>query len=295
MKMKINEILKSIKAYHPDLGADYTGCDGVKFGNTDQECTGVVTALVPTVDVIKKTAKLGANLLFVHETVSYLTPDWPEWKADFDCKVYDQKIKLIKDNNIVLVRDHDHMHANKPDSIFHGVLKYLEWLPYLDKKQPILFGYTVNFPQPKTLRQISEELIEKIGLNGLRYVGNPDDQFERLSFTGHIYPGAFISAHYKDNGSWTDYTTEIIRTMQENDVHLIIPGETVDWTVLSYIRDGLQLGQQMACINPGHFNFEELGAKYAKDWLGDLTKHQVPIKYIPSDDLWHYQLNGGGK
>ncbi len=291
--MKINQILEYIKNYHPDLGPDYNGCDGVKFGNTDQECTGIVTALVPTVNVIKKTAELGANLLFVHETVSYLTPDWPEWKADFDCKVYDRKVKLIKNNNIVLVRDHDHMHANKPDSIFYGVLKYLGWLPYLTKEQPIPFGYTVNFPQPRTLKQIGDELIEKIGLNGLRYVGNPDDQFSKLSFTGHLYPGAFIPAHYKDNGTWTDYATEIINSMQENDVHLIIPGETIDWTVLSYIRDGLQLGGKFSCINPGHFNFEELGARYAKDWISDLTMHKVPVTYVPSGDLWRYQLNGG--
>ena len=57
--MKISEVLERVAAYHPDLGPDYAGCDGIKAGNPDQECTGIVSALVPTVDVIRKTAELG--------------------------------------------------------------------------------------------------------------------------------------------------------------------------------------------------------------------------------------------
>ena len=116
--MTIQEILDRVSEYHPDLGEDYHGCDEVKFGDCSQECTGIVSALVPTVDVIRRAVELKANLLYVHEPVSYLTPDWPEWKADYKCRIYDEKLKLLKENKIVLVRDHDHMHAHKPDSIF---------------------------------------------------------------------------------------------------------------------------------------------------------------------------------
>lgn len=130
--MTIQEILDRVSEYHPDLGEDYHGCDEVKFGDCSQECTGIVSALVPTVDVIRRAVELKANLLYVHEPVSYLTPDWPEWKADYKCRIYDEKLKLLKENKIVLVRDHDHMHAHKPDSIFTGVLKYLGWMEYSD-------------------------------------------------------------------------------------------------------------------------------------------------------------------
>ena len=126
--MTIREILDRVSEYHPDMGEDYHGCDEVKFGDCSQECTGTVSALVPTVDVIRRTIELKANLLYVHEPVSYLTPDWPEWKADYKCRIYDEKLKLLKENKIVLVRDHDHMHAHKPDSIFTGVMKYLGWI-----------------------------------------------------------------------------------------------------------------------------------------------------------------------
>ena len=287
--MTIQEILDRVSEYHPDLGKDYHGCDEVKFGVCSQECTGIVSALVPTVDVIRRTIELKANLLYVHEPVSYLTPDWPEWKADYKCRIYDEKLKLLKENKIVLVRDHDHMHAHKPDSIFTGVLKYLGWMEYLTEEQKIPFGYTVCFPKAKKLREINQELIEKIGMQGLRFIGNPEAELKKIAFTGHIYPDAFIPQHFNEDGSWSDYATEIIREMEQDGVECIIPGEVIEWTVLSYIRDGISLGKNLACINPGHFNWEELGARYAKDWLMELTENKVSVFYVPTGDMWKYQ------
>lgn len=49
----------------------------------------------------------------------------------------------------------------------------------------------------------------------------------------------------------------------ENGIDAIIPGEIIEWTVLSYIRDAVQLGKNKAVFNIGHFNLEELGMKYA--------------------------------
>lgn len=287
--MTIQEILDRVSEYHPDLGEDYHGCDEVKFGDCSQECTGIVSALVPTVDVIRRTIELKANLLYVHEPVSYLTPDWPEWKADYKCRIYDEKLKLLKENKIVLVRDHDHMHAHKPDSIFTGVMKYLGWMEYLTEEQKIPFGYTVCFPKAKKLREINQELIEKIGMQGLRFIGNPEAELKKIAFTGHIYPDAFIPQHFNEDGSWSDYATEIIREMEQDGVECIIPGEVIEWTVLSYIRDGIPLGKNLACINPGHFNWEELGARYAKDWLMELTENKVSVFYVPTGDMWKYQ------
>lgn len=288
--MTIQEVLDRVSKYHPDLGEDYQGCDGIKQGDSSQECTGIVSALVPTIDVIRKTIELKANLLYIHEPTSYLTPDLPEWKADYECNVYEEKLKLINEHNIVIVRDHDHMHAHNPDSIFTGVLKYLGWLQYLTEEQPVPFGYVVCFPEARKLKEINQELIDKIGMKGLRFVGNPEAEFIKIAFTGHIYPEAFIPSHFNEDGSWSDYATEIIRTMEQDGIECIIPGEIIEWTVLSYIRDGVSLGRNLACINPGHFNWEELGAKYAKDWLEELTENKVPISYVPICDMWNYQI-----
>ena len=74
----------------------------------------------------------------------------------------------------------------------------------------------------------------------------------------------------------------------ENGVDVIIPGETIDWTVLSYIRDAYELGKNKAAILIGHFNWEELGMKYMKEWLFDLIEGQILVTYVPSGDMYHY-------
>lgn len=52
--MKNREVIEKILAYHPQLPG-YQGCDEWKTGDPEAECTGIVTALVPTVNVIRKT------------------------------------------------------------------------------------------------------------------------------------------------------------------------------------------------------------------------------------------------
>ena len=38
----------------------------------------------------------------------------------------------------------------------------------------------------------------------------------------------------------------------------------------------------------GHFNFEELGMKYMKDWLSELVDGRVNVEYVPSRDIFSY-------
>ena len=75
--MTIQEILDRVSEYHPDLGEDYHGCDEVKFGDCSQECTGIVSALVPTVDVIRRAVELKANLLYVDRKSTRLNSSHP--------------------------------------------------------------------------------------------------------------------------------------------------------------------------------------------------------------------------
>ena len=56
--MTIREVIDTILAYHPFL-MDYHGCDDFKCGNPDQECTGIVTAISPTIEVIQEAKPAG--------------------------------------------------------------------------------------------------------------------------------------------------------------------------------------------------------------------------------------------
>jgi hypothetical protein len=81
----------------------------------------------------------------------------------------------------------------------------------------------------------------------------------------------------------------LIREMEkEGGLDVLIPGEIIEWDVLSYIRDAVAFGKNKACMNIGHFNMEELGMRYAADWITELVEEQVPVHYIPTGDIFRF-------
>lgn len=282
--MKIDEVIGKILEYHPQFPVDYDGCDGYKTGDPDAECTGVVCALVPTTGVIRKTAELGCNLLYVHEPTFYCTPDYPDWRAGFPNQIYDEKRALIEKHGIAIWRDHDHAHAHRPDSIFTGVIKYLGWEKNLTGKE----GMSMFFEFPDmTVEKMNVLLKEKLSLNGIRYIGNPGDQIRKVAIVGHLIPNIFEHQSSRGDAYSPEYSTEIIKLMEEG-VDAIIPGEVIDWTIMSYIRDAVQLGKIRAAFNIGHFNMEELGMRYAADWIPELIGNEIPVHYVPTGDIYQF-------
>ncbi len=286
--MKNREVIEKILAYHPHL-EDYHGCDNYKAGDPEAECTGVVTAMTATIHVIKKAAELGANLIVVHEPTFYTSMDGAGWFEEFGNTVYEEKQKLIEAYGITIWRDHDHMHAHKPDGIFTGVLKYLGWeeSARIDTSTGAFAHFLVDIPE-MTLEELMAHLTKTIGLNGARYIGDPKKTVKRVALVGHLYP--MMLKETNPDGSPKEYGVQVIRTL-EQEADVIIPGEVIDWTVLSYIRDAMQLGRNTAMINLGHYNWEELGMKYAKDWLSELLGGEVPVTYVPSEDMYQFYLN----
>ena len=286
--MKNSEVIERILQYHPHFEG-YHGCDDYKCGNPQDECTGIVVALTPTIEVIRETARLGANLLIVHEPTFYTSADEDGWYESFENSVYQEKRKLLDDNGITVFRDHDHMHAHQPDSIFTGVLKYMGWSDKATVDTDTgLFAHFLIEDGPQSLRELCDKLINNIGLNGARIIGDPNMTVNKIALVGHLYP---MDYHKKD-GSSGEYSVSIIDVLEEG-ADVIIPGETIDWTVLSYIRDAVQLGRKKAMISIGHFNWEELGMKYYRDWLPEVIGHQVPVNYVPSRDMYDYVIKEG--
>ncbi len=289
--MKIREIIEKTLRYHPTFPADYAGCDGLKYGDLDAECTGIAVALVPTVDAIRKAAAAGCNLLYVHEPTNFTSLDAPGWDLDFENKVYEAKEKLIKETGITIWRDHDRMHAHRPDSIFTGVIKYLGWEEYYrpdDTSVPM--GYVMELPET-TVGDLAKFLMSKLPMNGVRYVGRAEDKVRRVAIVGHLMPD-FGGIYGKDEaGVWHEYGTEVIRAM-EAGVDVVIPGEVIEWTTLAYVKDALALGfHNKAVINIGHFSMEELGMAYCRDWMKELVEDQVPVVYIPGVDTFQFMEN----
>lgn len=279
--MKNREVIEKLLAYHPKFPESYQGCDNWKCGDPEAECTGVVSALTPSVNVIRKAIELGANLLVVHEPWNYTSEDGPGWFESFPNGVYDEKKTLLDEYGIAVWRDHDHMHAHDPDQIFTGVLKYCGWLGHerVDRNTGSFAHYIVDIPET-TLEGLSRYLIDTIGLNGVRIVGDTKMPVKKVAFVGHLFPGG-------KEGPDQQYSVRVIRVLEE-EADVIIPGEVIDWTVLSYVRDAMQLGIPKGVVNLGHFNWEELGMKHMKDVLDELLEGKVPVSYVPSEDMYGF-------
>ncbi|MBO6158873.1 MAG: Nif3-like dinuclear metal center hexameric protein [Firmicutes bacterium] len=289
--MTIREVIQTILSYHPFL-FDYQGCDDFKCGDPDVECTGIVTAISPTIEVIRQAALLGANLIVTHEPTFYTSEDSPGWFEDFPNSVYEEKAALLARHGIVIWRDHDHLHFHQPDGIFEGVLRYTGWKPYAKAVRPPYGGFghfLIELPQPMSVSAVADHLMRCIGMNGCRYVGRPDDMIRKILIVGHLYPMMSASSPSRRDGKPKEYSVQIIGDM-EDGVDLILPGETIDWTVLSYIRDANELGHSKAMISLGHYNWESLGMRYAADWLKDLIP-ALPVTFVDAGDLFRYRLS----
>ena len=289
--MKNKEVIEALLNYHPDLGKEYHGCDEIKTGYEDEECTGVAVALVPTMEVLEKAVNNHCSLLIVHEPIYYQTPDYPIWKGDFKNTVQLEKQEFIQKHHLCIYRDHDHMHANQPDSIFTGVLKHLGWEnQQIEELKGTPFVYAVKLDTPLTVLEMCDHLAKCIGLNGIRYIGKNNDIIHKVMIVGHLYPNAFYPDGEDKNGYYQDYAMHLMKLMEEENIDAIIPGEIIEWTILSYIRDATFMNHHKSCFNIGHFMMEELGMKELTNTIDELIQHQVSVTYIPTKEAFSYQI-----
>lgn len=280
--MKISEVISRISKFHPEVDETHT-CDVVKFGDTDRECTGVVTTVYASVEVIRKAAELGANLIVCHEPLFYSHDDTQDWLAGNS--VYEEKAALLAKNGIVVWRDHDRIHGGSParirdhmDMVFYGIMKELGWEKYcigFDKK-PMLY----KIPET-TARALTAQLLEKFNLSGARIVGNLDAKVRRVFFCEHVTAASF-------GGKQKDCAA--IQEIEAEGYDALIPFEIIDWTLSEYVRDAAQLGRDKVLIEMGHFNVEEIAMKYMVEWLPGLLDEGTPVHYVQSGDSFSYLL-----
>jgi len=275
--MKIREVIDRITAYHPPLDDPKT-TDVVKYGDPERECTGIVTCCFPSAEVIRRAAELGANLIVAHEPLFWTNEDETDWLED--SRAFAAKRALLDDAGIVVWRDHDHIHGGKPrkdlphrDMIFCGIMQELGWEEYLveSPNKPLVF----ELPEIDA-EELGRELIEKLGLRGLRIAGDRHARVSRV----------FLCEHLRDH-DWKE--KEKIERTEKEGFDAVIPLELIDWSLCSFIRDCSELGMPKVLYNVGHFNLEELGMKYMARWLPELVEG-TPVWYVPSGDAYDFIL-----
>ena len=284
--MKVNEVIDRLKQWHLPITVDEEKTrDRYLCGDPEVECTGVAVTCDATFEVMKKAAEKGINLIISHEGISYNY----EYAGDIrECEneVLKAKLKFADEHNIVVWRDHDHMHGGRPpigtdgkpalrarnDYIFYGTMKELGWEEYVfdDPMKPLWYKV------PKTsARALAGDICKAWGLNGLRIVGNLDCEVETVWICEHI------------NGGIRDVPK--LDLAKKADV--MIPLEICDYTLTTYVRDAAAMGYNKVIFEMGHFNAEELGMKYLARLLPEILDNQLKVEYIQSGDGFSYFVN----
>ena len=210
----------------------------------DQEVTGIVTTMFPTLKVIEDTAKAGANFIIAHETPFYNNQDETDWLQEDDA--YRYKIDLLSKHKIAIWRFHDYWHAHKPDGIIMGNLIKLGWEKYHDPNSPRL----LTLPKPMALKSIVTLAKERLGIPTVRVIGNLNQDCSTI----------YLAFGYMDS-------KRQIAAIQQYKPDLILSGETREWETVERVRDGQLMGQKTSLLVLSHSVSEEAGMEYAAKWL----------------------------
>ena len=247
---------------------DTQTCDTLITGDWNCEVTGIVTTFMATVDVIKYMVAKGANLIITHEPTFFTSTDDQDWlKNDV---VFISKLQIIKDNQINIWRFHDHMHMTKPDLIYTGIEKELDWNHYLIPEKQ----HCYEIP-PITLSDLSIYLKEKLDVKLARIIGMQTATIQRV--------GLLVGGGSLGLGS----EMMPMELMQKENLDVIVCGEIVEWTLCAYVRDACQLGMNKSLIILGHNRTEEAGMKYLRGWLEALFP-DIPVWFSEAGEPFSY-------
>ncbi len=277
-KMLISQIIQKLKEYHKGYGTidEATTRDKILFGNPDQECTGIVISCWASVDVIKEAIARNANLIICHEALFWNHGDHQEWLQEAQNPTYLEKKKLLEEHGIVVWRDHDYIHSGIPvdgkwvDGIFYGLAKELGWLDRMLDQEPM--GTTVFDLSDMTVKEAAAHMVDKMNLNGLKILGNPDENAGIARVQFHVLGDA----------------NDMINEAERLDTNLLICMELIDFTLAEYVRDSAQLGRKRTALTAGHFNTEEPGMKYCLEYFPQVIGEDIPMTFVQSGDMYHY-------
>lgn len=276
--MKNREVIEKIKSLHYKEWAgvkieENTTRDKLLFGYPEDECTGIVSTIYASVDVIRKAIELGCNLIVAHEALFWNHGDHTDWLAGNES--FEMKKKLMEDNHITVWRDHDHIHAGisygkkRLDGIFFGLSKELGW----DEYYPQVYGDAkiIVIPKTKTIDLI-HHINKSLNISGMKCIGDIDGYSERIMIPSHIVGG--------DN--------ELISQVERENIDTLLAMECIDYTAGIYINDSAQLGRNRRILVAGHFNLEESGMKwFAEEYLPAFIKN-LPIHYVQGGNLFRF-------
>lgn len=277
--MKVREIIDGIiEKTGIERIPERETCDKLIAGSPEMDVTKVVTTFMATVEVIRQAINIGANFIITHEPTWFTGADDIGWlEGD---PVYEEKKKLLDNNEIAIWRFHDHMHQAKDDGIYRGFDEQIGWKKYritfaAGDEFTNKFGACYEIPWT-TLRELCGFFKEKMNMGVVQIVGNPDMKVRRVSaLVGGGSLGLGISESLP------------MRHMREKNIDVAICGDITEWTLSAYVRDAAMLGLNKGMLVLGHERSEEAGMKFLPEWMKSVAG-DTEVVFISAEEPFMY-------
>ena len=253
------EIVERIKQHVGVPWSDQT-VDTFKDGDPETRVTGIATTMMATMDVLKRAAASGSNLIITHEPTFYdhLDPIDPLEKEQD--AVQSEKRAFIKAHGLVVWRFHDHWHRRHPDGIQSGMARALGWEAYVRPDDEHVYAIPAT-----TLGSLAASLKARLGIRTLRVVGDPALRVETVA----LIPGA----------AGFEYQRHAFQGRAE----VVIIGEAREWETVLYADDAAVQGRRKALIVLGHIPSEQAGMEECARWLKTFVT-EVPVSFVAAKE-----------
>jgi putative NIF3 family GTP cyclohydrolase 1 type 2 len=262
-RLTARQILDRIKA---EMGVPWASetVDTFKDGDPDTPVTGVAVTMMATLDVLKRAAASGANLVITHEPTFFSHLDQLDGLEKANDAVTAAKRAFIRDHKMVVLRMHDHWHRRHPDAIEAGMIRALGWEKFQRPESEYLF----TMPET-TLGQLAADVRAKLGAPTLRVVGDPQRRVSKVA----LAPG------------FAGFPTHVM-ALRRDDVQVLVIGEAHEWETVEYVADAVAAGMDKALIVIGHIPSEQAGMEDFARWLEPIVKG-TPVRFVPAiDPFW---------
>lgn len=256
-KITARELVSNIQK---QVGVDWQKdtVDTFKAGYPDTPVTGVAVTMMATMEVLQRASAKGLNFIITHEPTFYAHLDKPEGIPESD-PVWTEKRAFIEKHGLVVWRFHDHWHMRKPDGIEAGIARALGWEKFQNPANQYLFV----LPEAK-LADLAKQVAKKLDSSVVRVVGDRNMKVTKVGFS----PGAA--------GSQPE-----IGALEQDDVQVLLVGETREWETVEYAADAVTEGRKKALIIIGHIPSEQAGMEECTRWLKEFVKN-VPVEFVPA-------------
>jgi len=262
--MKAQDIVDFIIQIAPHkAGVPNDSQSGWKFGDPQQEVTTVTVSWSPTLGIIEKSIKLGANMIVAHEPLVFSFIDTPWYKNDLE------EDKIVNRRRLQLLREH-HMcvygsHSNWDVKEGIGVVDSFAQVLGLDREIGRGYLTRVYEVEPVSVEDLAERVKECLKLKAVRVVA---DLNRKITKVGTAIGGLGQSFNLPEE-------------LHRLGAAVGIFGEMLDYT----IRHAIELN--LAVIEAGHLATENPGirnlAKALEDRFPDLR-----VVFLDTGIPWVY-------